>query len=262
MSFIKNLNKKNITFICIGVLINLFIFSNTNRYFYDNKDISCLFIQVYSNLPVKLEEWIIPIMLLIIHPVYILASFGDYIYTQVKKHGVYIFTRKLSKSKWLLSNLKRLFFNILKYYLIQFITMFILGLSYGYKISSNFIVSINLCFLFSVLSSYLLVIFSNILTLYIDEVYSYFISISILLLNMFLGFTLFNLKINSSVMKYLPFSQGILGWHSLNFINRNIHIFNFYIKDFSTCFSMIYLIFAVIIMILIGIKKVNTMDIL
>lgn len=264
MKHIKVTYKKAVVFIFIGILMNFFIFLKIKNNLSHSQNILNLFVQAYGNLNLQSDEWIRPIMLLLIHPIYLLCILGDYIYIQSKEYGVHIFTRNTSKKQWFISNAKNLLVYILIYYIFQFLTMFLFGELYGFKIfdSRNFFIGISICLFFSIISVYLLLIFCNVLSLYFDEVYSYFISISSIVYNMFLSFTIFKEKFNFNIIKFLPFSQGILGWHNWNLMDRNIHSFNFFINNYSIYFSIVYTFLFLSCLFLIGIKRINTMDIL
>lgn len=259
----KNIYKKII--ISGGILIIfLGLYSVFALRYFDAKNIGVLFSWIYNNLTPEEIRYILPVIMKLLPQIVLVYILGSYIYDDLRKTGIYIFTRTDGKRKWLLSKISYLFRYVVIFYSIQYMILFFIGKFFSYNISSYEIKSLLQIFMLVILESFLFILCVNILSLFIGNSQSVLILLcfnigNILLLGFFYEFFLEKIDI----AKALPFIQGIYSLHtdSVNFFEAyNIEVHKF--SNFNIITSIIYLLILIIIISILGIYRIEKQDII
>ncbi|ADY54480.1 hypothetical protein Sgly_0109 [Syntrophobotulus glycolicus DSM 8271] len=232
---------------------------------YGNKTLEELLLLSYASLELESMIYIVPVIFWILPQLHLTYLLKDYIPDNLENSAVYVFTRTKKKGRWLLTKIWHLFFYVVIYYFIQFISVAVIGMLEGLSFSHGHIGLFLVLTEFALvcLLNFFYVIFINIGALKIKVIHSYFFTVFInIILVLFAGF-LYEFEIQKIfLLKYLPPSQSILAWHSLEGIAGNYpDVFRFTIQNFSIGFSMLYLIGFSIIIILYGNYRLKNMDI-
>lgn len=256
--------KKGIYSLTFGwLIIYITSFSIKSSIIYTSNDLKDLYLAYFSYLPINksliITDFIIPIS----HIIFVVYIFSGYVLNNIKKRGVIIFTRTDKKEKWLLKEYLKMFIKLNLYFGVQFILFFILGILNNIYIVDirEFISVVVLLFIVQVLSSYILILFSNIISIYSNTVYGYFTSV----ISLCISIVILNILYSCDKMwliKYLPFTQHLIILNELNFINRNIELFNIKIQNYNLIINGIVYILILTILIYISIKRVRKIDIL
>lgn len=254
--------KKYFKVILIGFLIILITSYSTNSYILmSSKDISNLFLDYFSYLPISDKTVIKDIVICIMHNLFIIYVFSSYIKDEIHINGHYIFTRTSKKEKWIIKEYGKIFKYLTIYYFIEFILFFIVSKLKGAYIEdfSHFYKSIIILFIFNVLTSYILILISNTVSLFSNSFYGYISSIILLISDIIALNAFYNFK-NFSIINFLPLSQNLILFKKTSFINQEI--FNKTIENYSFNISIIIMISFIIILYYISSKIIKKIEIL
>lgn len=255
--------KKRIYTLIIGWII-IYISSHMvklNILNYSN-DIKDLYLGYFSYLPIEPKLEIIDFIIQIVHIIFVIYMFSGYILDDIKEKGVVIFTRTDKKESWILSKYINILLELLIYFTIQFMLFFILGKLNSMSIikTDEFINVIITLFIVQVLSSYLLIVLSNTVSLFSNSIYGYLFSTISIIANITVLDGIF--KNNFTIIKYLPFSQHLVLFNDLSFINRNILLFNFEIKGYNLTTNILIQSVLLYALLYISVRRIKKMDIL
>lgn len=256
--------KKNIHSIIFGWLI-IYITSYMIKatVIYNSNDIKDLYLGYFSYLPIGQRVGVIDLIVPIVHIIFVTYLFSGYILDDIKEKGVVIFTRTDKKERWILEEYIKIFIRLNLYFLVQFGLFFILGITNNLHIINvrEFISVILTLFIVQVLSSYVLIIVSNIVSLYSNSIYGYLVSVIGLCANMgILNELYINRKMD--IIKYLPFTQHLILLDELNFISRNISLFDIKIEGYNLVTNIIVYLLILTMLMFVSIRKIKTLDIL
>lgn len=261
-----NFNIKWSKYIIIGLCINFisFIFVSLPLMNISNKDISLIFLYQYGDLKIDSSYYIINISLYSLNHILLLFALGSETRKDMSKLGTYIFTRTDKRSIWLLSKYARLFIYIFTYYLFQFFISFLLAIIFKFKIiDSIYLIKIIIIEMVLVsLSTYLIIIICNTLSLILDDISSIVIVLLTEYINLFLCHLIYSNNLNTSPIKYMPFVQSIFTWYdSVININSYSYFSTYVVSGFNFIFSFIYLVILIFLVIILSKKIINKMDI-
>lgn len=256
------LNKQLFKYLSVGFIITLINFIYALNCLINNKYMSNLFLQQWGSLAIDNKQYIMEITIYLINHFYLLYILGGETRRDISEFGSLIFTRTNKRSRWLLNKYIKLFIYIFIYYMFEFISTFGLGVAFGLQLGSITYLSkvIFLEILAIVFNGYLVVILSNVISMIIDTLYSYIFMVLFEAITLFYCHMIFFLNLNNTIIKYLPFTQGILTWHDTNLITSTD--FNIHIKNFSLIYSNIYVAILISITMICGMKTINKKDIL
>lgn len=256
--------KKNIYSIAFGwLIIYITSYMIKSTVIYNSNDIKDFYLAYFSYLPIgqtiDVTDFIVPI----VHIMFVVYIFSGHVLNEIKEKGVIIFTRTDKKERWILEEYIQIFIRLNLYFLVQFGLFFMLGSINDLYIVSmkEFISAVLILFVTQVLSSYVLIVFSNIVSLYSDYIYGYSASIIGFCSNIIMLNGLYMTK-ELWIVKYLPFTQHLILLDELKFINRDVSLFNIIIENYNLLTNMMIYLLMLIILIYISIRKMRTLDIL
>ncbi|MDD3314628.1 MAG: DUF2705 family protein [Syntrophaceticus sp.] len=230
---------------------------------YQFKSLELMLILAYGNLYIEEIVFIVPVFLWMVPLIVIIFFLGDYIHRNFDQNAAYIFTRTARRSLWLIGQAVNLFLYILIYYIFQIavfcVVSTVLGFSmFSWDVGIMLIVS-ELALL--VLSNYMIVLLINVLSLFkLNSLFCVAITLTTNIVCIFLSAILYKFYTkNIAIIKWLPFTQGILTWHSG--ISSVADFFPFNIPHFSILFSIVYLIIICLLLLFCGVCKIEKMDI-
>lgn len=219
-------------------------------------------IKYFSYIPTTKNDYkiLIEILTAIINIIYVVYVFSSKIYSDIKEKGIYILTRSRRTSVWILKEYVYIFKNIVLYYFIEIILLILIMFLCGMKtVSLQEVIQIAFLLLIYIsLGTYVLIVISSLISLYINEVVGFLSVNSLFLVNMLL----FNILINSkyiNLIRYLPFTQYLLSIHDFNLIDRSL--FNISIIDYTLEYSIIYLLSIIVIVVVISINRIRKMEV-
>lgn len=255
--------KKRIYTLILGWII-IYISSHMiklNILNYSN-DIKDLYLGYFSYLPIEPKLEIIDFVIQIAHIIFVIYMFSGYILDDIKEKGVIIFTRTDKKEKWILSKYINILLELIIYFTIQFTLFFILAKLNNMSIIKidEFVNVIITLFIVQVLSSYILIVLSNTVSLFSNSIYGYISSAICIIANITLLDGIY--KNNFTIIKYLPFSQHLVLFNDLSFINRNILSFKFEIKGYNLATNIMIESVLICILLYISVRRIKKMDIL
>ncbi|MFL0194083.1 hypothetical protein ACJDU8_00540 [Clostridium sp. WILCCON 0269] len=262
----NNYSNKNIfKVIFISILISIIIYLNSKDVIMESKCnyLDALFIFTYGYMDIKnIIKYISNVFIQMLPLIYITYILGDYIFLDLDKRGVYIFTRTNKRTNWFLNKILKLLKYVSLFYFIQLITIYIIGIIIGFR-STNYTIQIIFWeFTLNVLTSYFIILFINVISLKLNVIYTYIIGIGIYVSSIFISgfvYQLYNSKI--WLLKYFIIGQEILTWHCESFLNGYRNIADFYINNLNIKYSISYLSIVCIIMVFYGFYVINNKDI-
>lgn len=233
---------------------------------YHYKSLEYILILSFGYLDIDTIKYVIPVLFWMAPQIFLLYFLGDYISRNLSKNAVYIFTRTDQRKTWLIAKVITLFLYVLFYYTIQILVACFVGSTLGYEIL-NWKEGISLILgelVLQVLLNYMIILLINVLSLQIDVIFS-----SVLLLVGNASCLFFSQYINEffngmvGIVKWMPFTQGILAWHSDAAAVSDVQgLSSFQIPDFSISLSIVYMGVVSIVCIFWGIRKIKKMDIM
>lgn len=253
--------------IITGVLVSLFYFFMNQKVVALSADNSLeyLFLFSYGHVDLQGVQDLIPVFFWIAPQLILLYFLGNYISVHLEQNAVYIFTRTHQRSTWLLAKVFTLCLYVLIYYFIQFITLWIVASSFGFQMNDpqGGIPLILEEFTLLVLLNILILLMVNILSLKISSLLAYTIVTGGNIASLFFSYFLNEYQVGVGLIKWFPFTQGILSWHSQIPSSLTRHLPNlFYLQDFSILFSTLYLVISSAILLVIGVKMLEKMDLI
>ncbi len=254
--------KKNICSMTFGWII-IYITSYMTKSIINSNDIKDFYLAYFSYLPIgkniKITDFIVPI----VHIIFVIYIFSGYVLNSIKEKGVVVFTRTDKKEIWILKEYIKIFLMLSLYFSVQFVLFFILGIMNNMSIVNmqEFISIVSILFIVQVLSSYVLIVLSNTISLYSNDTYGYFISVIGFCANIIVLNELYTMG-EQWLIKYVPFTQHLILLDELKFINRNIYMFNIKIQNYKPLTNVMVCSLILTILIYISMKKMKTVDIL
>lgn len=233
---------------------------------YHYKSLEYILIMSYGYLDINTIKYVIPVLFWMAPQIFLLYFLGDYISKNLSQNAVYIFTRTDQRKTWFIAKIITLFLYVLFYYTIQILVACFVGSVLGYEILNlNEGISLILGELaLQVLLNYMIILLINVLSLQIDVIFS-----SVLVLVGNASCLFFSQFINEffngmvGIVKWMPFTQGILAWHADVAAVAGVQgLSSFQVSDFSIGFSIVYMGVVSIVCILLGIRKIKKMDIM
>lgn len=231
---------KNILFQIVFLCISLFYIINLKGHY--NVNYAKM---VFENLKGILyynqgDGFQLPMIWIIIN-FFIIFILANYMYDDLKNNGIYILTR-IKKSKYFYyAKILWIIGNVFIYYLLIFLIMLIVSKVFlhgdckyifivGIKVNCR--VFIIKTFLLYVTTSLALVLFQNAISLFFNPVYSYLITIILIVLSVFISSKLMPGQ-HSLILRHAPFNK----LHNLTFIKSLIY--NFILSFFSVLIGYI-----------------------
>lgn len=232
----------------------------------DTKDIMYLFVDVFGNINIDSNNFIIEYSMYLYNFIFILQITSNYIYKDFDRESIYIFTRTANKNKWINYKFIEMIEILLIYYGIQFVLVFVLGIMNGFMVVNikNLIIILLITIINMILSIIILSLFCNLIAFKLGELVSYGLGVfgvSISLITVCI-FRIFN--INENMYKFIPFISSITSWYGdLNgIINRNIYFFKFFLLNSNLFINIIIQVFIIILIKKIMKIVVSKIDIL
>lgn len=226
----------------------------------------CLFIAGYGILYVEHIKYITPILTWIIPQVLLIYLLGNFLSECIHQNAVYIFTRSNKRKSWLLTQVSTLFVYVFSYSIVQFIVLLLIGYINNIKFPENYsqVESILLSMILVVMQNFIIILFINILSLYVSATNSIatfmFLHLGCIVLVWFINEFTPNLN---SIINFVPFTQGIYSWHSDSVVLASkILEDGFRLSNYSLYFSIGYMIVFILIIIILGAKKLERIDFL
>lgn len=251
------------------ILMSLFIGWYQTRYLEglasEYKSMKWFVLCSYGYLDAYSIKYVFPVFIWILSQLYLVYLLGNFIYQDVYKNAVYIFTRTNHRTLWFFSNISWLFIYVLFYYCIHFFINILMAIVKGFTLQNyQDLIVIGLTFLLQVFVSYLLVLMINVFTLLFQNTYAYVVVIAgyiflIMLTGMLAEFSSRYLFI----AEWFPFSHSILAWHDSYFIKELQNLFAIkYFDGFSIVQSFVYIIIFTFVVIYFAIKRFKNMDLI
>lgn len=256
--------KKNIYSIAFGwLIIYITSYMIKSTITYNSNDIKDFYLAYFSYLAIGKTIAVTDFMVPIVHIICVVYTFSGYVLNDIKEKGVIIFTRTDKKERWILEEYIKIFIRLNLYFLVQFGLFFILGIINNLYIVNmqEFISVVLIVFIVQVLSSYVLIVLSNTVSLYSNYIYGYFASVIGFCANIVMLNELYMTK-ELWIIKYLPFTQHLILLDDLKFINRNISLFDIKIQNYNLLTNMMVYLLILTILMYISIRKMRTLDIL
>lgn len=250
-------------FIILGILLNLLfllpIYSFPNTF---SNNLLNIFLYQFGTLNISNSSFIFSLVLYILNQIILIISLGGEFSSYLSIYGPYLFTRTNKRKTLIYKKSKSIFYKCILYLLSQFLLTFIIGIIYNFKIINFYMLIkiIFILFLLNIINTYLYVLICNMLSLLLDIKYCFTIIlfIEIIILSLAKDTSLVKL----SIVKYVPFIQGIFTWHETNLIDNSRFFFNFFIPNFNLTNSFIYNIILITITLIISIVLINRINIL
>lgn len=227
----KSIFIKNIFMITVFFIMNIIIISNLhnrikNKYliFENLKGVP------YFNLSQCFQ---LPLIWFLIN-LYIIYVLSSYFYYDIKNNGIYILTRVKNIKYFYLAKIFWIIYNVLIYYILIFLIIIIiskkfLNNSLKYVIIENINVNIHQLtikmFLLYVTTTICLVLLHNTLAFIINPIYSYLVTLFIILLSVFSDNNLLPAQ-HSLILRHIPFDNI----HNLSYMKSlmyNASLFSF-----------------------------------
>lgn len=222
-----------------------------------SKDIKNMYLYYFSYQFVGQDINIIHIITSVIPTSIMISMFADSLSYDLDKNAAYIFTRTKKRTKWLLNKLVEILIEITLVDILMFIIAFIFFSFLGYRIiNAKEFISITLeILILLILTQYILIIISNIISIKMDTSYGYITSNLIYIISILSSYYISLKKI--ILLKYVPLTQHLITLQDNGCINRNIRYFSKYIVGYSFSEAVLYDFFILIIIILIGIRQIK-----
>ena len=259
-NIIKKLSLVSIIFSIIMSLQSI----EVSKLFGENT-IEALLLTIYGGMNLSEIKKLVPVISWMIPQVLFMYIMGDYISKNLYKNAIYIFTRTEKRYKWILNNIINLFLYCSYYYIVQYLTVIILGLVTGLRILevNRGIFIIGSSYLLVVLNSFLFVLFINILSLFINEMHSLIVGLSINIGSIFFAGFIYEFSENKvGLITGMPFIQGLYSLHSDPIILQSYKQMNyFHIHNFHISFSYLYILILSILLMSLGVYRICNKDI-
>ena len=222
-----------------------------------SNDIKDMYLYYFSYQFLGQDISIIHIIISIIPMSVMISMFADSLSYELDKNAAYFFTRTNKRIKWLLNKLVEILIKITLVDILLFIVAFIFFYFLGYKIIDfkEFICIAWKVLILTILTQYILVILSNLISIKINSSYGYIISNLAYIISI-LNFYYLSSK-NKVLFKYIPFTQQLITVQDNEYIDRSIKYFSKYIVGYSFSEAILYDFIILTIIILIGIKQIR-----
>lgn len=246
--------------------IYFFLVNLSNMNFHEINNMGDVFIFIHGGFNIS-NLYRNPLLITsIISPfIYLIYLVGDYVSCDIKTSGPYVFTRTNSKNSWFLSKTKDVFVFTFVYDLIHFIVLFLLAYHYKYRINAGSFIVILQIFSLTLLFTYLFALSYNVLNLFMKNTIGLTIIISGTICSlMSTSIMIKNYEItgylNRFIFRVLPTSNVFLYIENL-IVSNPKSLFN-NIIDYNIFLPTSTLVFQILLVNLIGIYKINKMDII
>lgn len=225
-----------------------------------SKDIKDMYLYYFSYHFIGQELSIIHIIISLLPISVIIAMYVDSLSYDIDKNAKYIFTRTSKRKRWFLSELLKIFKELILVDIILFIIAFIIFYILGYRIVSflEFIKVVSKLLILLVLTHYILIIIANLISIKASPQYGYIIS-NLMYIVSILNIYYLSFK-NFFALKYIPFIQHIITIQNNECIRRDILYFSRYINGYSFGDAIIYDLILLIIVISIGIRTISKLE--
>lgn len=192
-------------------------------------------------------------------PVFTLCFFmSNYIADNFASGCIYIFTRSRSRVKWIAEKTVNLFLFTAAFYVICLSFALVITVCWGIKINPlsalGFYVVI---LLFDTLSTFMIILPLNLLSIRVSSVISFLICMGTWLLFLVVG-----IFASPRLSVLLPFSQGNYVWHQPLWLSQTVKGLNCSIEGFSLTYSLLYMVAIVVIEVCASALIMNKMDLL
>ena len=241
----------------------VFLFVSDQLQIFQIDSLEAIFIFSYNILGIADLLSRVHIFLLWFFPLlYVLYRFGTVVSNDLNHRGSMIFTRTTQRNRWFVNLSVNIWIAILVFYGIQYLLMICMGLIVGYASTAISFLIIFSQFILTTLFAYSLALLMNILSLSLDSIYSLFIVIFVNIGSILLTFFLLNLQSFSRywIIKLFPTTQSMIIFHTDDWLPQ-LYMLGYFGK-FPVVSSFLYLIILILILNVLGIKKIKTMDIL
>lgn len=232
---------------------------------FGNYTIETLILTIYGGLDLSEIKQLIPVVSWLIPQLLIMYVLGNYISVNLYSNAIYIFTRTEKRYKWLLKNIINLLLYCIFYYLIQYLSLVIICILTGAQVlmTTESMFNIINVYFFIVLNSFLFVLFINILSLFINELYSLIVGLAVNIGSIFMaGFIYEFYESKIYMIKAIPFVQAFYSLHSdLIILQTYKKIDYFHINNFPISFSYLYILILIILLVSLGTYRIRNKDI-
>ncbi|SFU64807.1 hypothetical protein SAMN04487886_108615 [Clostridium sp. DSM 8431] len=268
------MKRKNIKFIfkfrnlfllgSIGCIFIILFKINSMKFY--TKDIMYLFLNIFGNLSVEPNNFLINYSMYLFNFIFILQITSNYIYKDFNKESIYIFTRTDNKNRWINNKFLELVQIIFSYYAIQFFLVFALGKFNEFTIVNikEFSILLVALIINTISINIILALFCNLLSFKLGELLSFGIGSVLFSLSFIVVFVLNIFKVEEKKYKFIPFVCSITSWN-INFnniIDRNIHDFSFFISNNNFLINLVVQALVIIVMTKIIRIIINKIDVL
>ncbi|WP_054949330.1 DUF2705 family protein [Numidum massiliense] len=227
--------------------------------------IQCLFVLAYGDLNIEAIKYVIPVIFWLVPQIVLLYLLGDYITRDLEQHAVYIFTRTERRTSWLLAKLVNVWLFVCFYFAVLLLVTAVVGTIFGFRLAIGapdialIVYEYALLVLLNVMNLFLI----NLLSLKINVTFS---TVSVLAVNigcLFCAQWLYEFYPDRlAIVQWLPFTQGILSWHSSLLPTAHGELFPLHVPPLSPLFSIAYMLVICAVAIVIGNARFNKMDLM
>lgn len=227
--------------------------------------LECLFFLSYGEVSITEIKFLFPLLLWLLPQVVLFYFIGNELGTDLERNAVYIFTRTQQRKEWLLAKSLTLFIYILVYFSVQFLVLWAFAAIQGIHLvdqQQGLVLILSLLSLL-VLLNVMMLSLMNFLTLITNHITAFTIVFTSNIGSLFLSAFLYESTWRISIIQWLPFTQGILAWHSTIPAGVNpLLLQNLSLSQFTIPFSLIYLVVLTTLFVIFGIQRIEKMDLL
>lgn len=189
-----------------------------------------------------------------------------YYIEEVKKNMVYLFIRMKHRKRWFIKKNCAIFCMILCFYIVYYGMCILLASILGMKVmnSTLCIDLIKEILVVNILYLFLLVLTIHVLVLYVKEEYAKLSIIMCDCMTILLAGTLYkNMGSISKVITYIPACQNIYAYHNASNLHETMEGFMCVVDgNFTSAYSVLYCILAIVGVCIVGCKKFDKMEVL
>lgn len=232
---------------------------------FGNYTIETLLLTIYGGLDLSEIKQLIPVVSWLMPQLLIMYVLGNYISENLYNNATYIFTRTEKRYKWLLKNIMNLLVYCTFYYLIQYLLIAITSIITGADpiMTTESMFNIINIYTLNILNSFLFILFINILSLFINELYSLIVGLTVNIGSIFMaGFIYEFYESKIHIIKAIPFVQAFYSLHSdLIILQTYKEIDYFHMNNFPVSFSYLYILTLIILIVWLGTYRICNKDI-
>lgn len=243
---------------CLPIYLLVYFTQKSNT-----KGIDFFVTMTFQNINVDSIKYIIPVLIWLVPHFIIFHILSMSVEQDMENTFIYVFTRSGIRTKWLVYKLISFMVYVFIYYVLQYITAILM---YFFMTGSTLCTSINAIlqsFILCLVFSYTIILSVNIISLKIPVIYGYCISMSVIILSIFIAGYSYNVKSQTvtGLLKVLPSSNFVFTWHD-DLPDGFSTISAFHLRGFTVFDSILYFTLICTVLIIIGMHVIRRKDIL